>query len=271
MSQVTLLTIDNAHARATISLYGGQVLSFVPKHDGRERLFVSNKALLDGSKSIRGGIPVCWPWFGAWKGVAQSTPMPAHGYARNRRWQVVTLEEGPDHTTLRLTLPDCHGPGFTHAAKLELLLVIGATLTVELTTANMGHEPFPLSMALHTYFAVDDTRQVQLQGLQGTYSDKTRNWAMLPTPASYRFTEETDRIHLHATPQVDIVDGKHMTRVQSQGHDSVVVWNPWSDGSKAFADLAADEYLRFVCVETALTQGFTLEPGHNHTLHQTIA
>lgn len=271
MTQVTLFTIDNAHATATISLYGAQVLSFIPKHDRRERLFLSKKALLDGSKSIRGGIPVCWPWFGAWKGASHGTAMPAHGYARNRPWRLVSMIEAAAATVVTLKLDDCTGPGFPHPAGVEVVIAIGRKLSVALTTTNSGSTAFPLSAALHSYFAVSNIEILSLSGLKGIYSDKTRDWAMLDTPSIYRFTEETDRIHLHAAAQVDIHDTDCTVAVQSLGHDSIVVWNPWADGSKAFADLDAADYRRFVCVETALTQGFMLAPGTTHSLQQTIS
>ena len=114
----TLLTIDNTFATARISLFGAQVLGFCPKHDGRERLFLSSKALLDGSKSIRGGVPVCWPWFG-WRTDdprPDGKPSPAHGFARTRPWFVehvgvndggrIDVETRLGHgTTFTVTLP----------------------------------------------------------------------------------------------------------------------------------------------------------------------
>lgn len=268
--KVPQLLIENALGSARISLFGGQVLSFCPKHDGRERLFLSSKALLDGSKSIRGGIPLCWPWFGAYQGPAATTPMPAHGYARTRRWDVMDITEQAGSTEVLLQLEDSSGPGFNGVAQVQVLINVGSKLKVGLYTLNQGPAAFSLSAALHTYFAIDDIHQTQLRGLSGLYSDKTQNWARLPTPPNYRFSAETDRIHLLAAPTVEIVSPASKITLESSGHDSVVVWNPWDNGSQAFADLAADEYQRFICVETALTQGFTLQPGQQHCLQQTI-
>ena len=271
MTQSTLLTIDNAFATAKISLFGGQVLSYIPQRDGRERLFLSSKALLDGSKSIRGGIPLCWPWFGAYKGPAPAAGMPAHGYARTRRWQVVSLTEHALGTDVLLELEGSSGPGFVGKAELRVLISVGEQLRVELQTRNSGLAPFTLGAALHTYFAIDDIYSTRLTGLSGLYSDKTQNWAMLPTPVPYGFSAETDRIHLQGAPHVEIHSGDNCIGVESAGHDSVVVWNPWETGSQAFADLAPQDYQHFVCVETALTQGFTLSPGATHVLRQSIS
>lgn len=270
MSQATLLTIDNAFATARISLFGAQVLGFCPKHDGRERLFLSSKALLDGSKSIRGGVPVCWPWFGAYKGTSTAAGLPAHGYARTRRWQLATLKEAAQGTEVVLELADSSGPGFPGHAHVQIVITVGAELSISLLTRNIGTAPFPLSAALHTYFAIDNIHSARVNGLRGNYSDKTQNWAMLPTPSPYGFVAETDRIHLDTPARIELTCNNKVTTIDSAGHDSVVVWNPWEDGSRAFVDLAADDYLRFVCIETSLTQGFELPPGQQHHLHQTI-
>ena len=267
--RVTLLDVSNTHGNATLSLFGGQLLSYTPAHDGRERLFLSRLARLDGSKSIRGGIPVCWPWFGAHK---QDSTQPAHGYARTRHWRLLDAQENTEQTVLLLQAQDSSGPGFSGTARLQLRVSIGSSLELQLLTTNTGDKIFPLAGALHTYFAVDDIRTTQLEGLHGEYSDKTRDWAHLATQAPYGFSEETDRIHLQPSPRVDIVCGSAArTRVESSGHDSIVVWNPWSECARHFPDLQAQDYTKMLCVETALTQGHAVEPGQTHTLVQRIS
>lgn len=265
--QLTCLDIENAHAMASVSLLGGQVLSFKPKHDSRERLFVSAKALWDGSKPVRGGVPVCWPWFGAHKADAAH---PAHGFVRTRRWTLVSCEDVDGHTRLILEASDTAHPGFAGTATLTLEVLVGRELTVKLHTRNTGSTACRLTMALHTYFSVADVRSCSLEGLSGTYSDKTRNWAMLETPVPYRFNEETDRIHLHAAPELSIVEPQCATQIRSAGHDSIVVWNPWATGVGNFADMSTDGWGKMLCVETAVTQGLELAPGTTHTLTQTI-
>ncbi len=265
--QVTILEIENAHATASISLFGAQVLSFRPKHDGRERLFLSKKALVDGTKSIRGGIPICWPWFGAHR---EGEKYPAHGYVRTRQWQLLATEESESATHLRFSLNDTRGVGFNGNATLMLDVVLGSQLEITLTTTNVGTEPFNLGSALHTYFAVSAIRSTTLKGLKGTYSDKTRNWARFSTPAPYTFTEETDRIHFEPAPFVLIIEQASSTHVHSKGHDSVVVWNPWQENARKLPDMMDDDFEHMLCVETALTQGLTLGPNEVHSLSQTI-
>mgnify|MGYP000398009283 FL=1 len=262
---VETLEIDNAHATASISLWGAQVLSFKPKHDNRERLFKSDNMALDGSKSLRAGIPVCWPWFGGREGFQ------AHGYVRTRPWQVLSTTENADYTEITLAPFDMTGDGFDGSANISLTVQVGKCLSVTLTTTNTGHEAFEFNTALHTYFLVNDINQVELKGLSGTYSDKTRDWAMLETPEPYQFTEETDRIHLNPVKKVSIVEPAAEIGVESSGHDSVVVWNPWAENSNSMRDMGLEAYLKMVCVETAVTQGKVLQAKESHSLVQVIS
>jgi glucose-6-phosphate 1-epimerase len=263
-----LIELASAESTVVISRYGGQVLSFIPTRDRRERLFLSDRAVLDGSKSIRGGIPVCWPWFGA---HPAGPGLPAHGFVRNRIWSVV--DEHRDDNGVRIVLEpgDTTGPGLQARASLRLVIHASASLTLQLVTTNTGDIPLPLSCALHSYFAVGDINGTELSGLTGAYSDKTREWQHFDTPAPYRFVEETDRIHLHPAPRVIISCPLGQTSVVSEGHDSIVVWNPWTRCAENFPDMRDTGYREMLCVETALTQGLVLEPGAQHTLTQTIA
>ena len=163
------------------------------------------------------------------------------------------------------------GKGFTGQAKLSLQVTVAHQLTMKLVTENTGTKPFTYTCALHTYFAVKDIEDTKLLGLSGQYKDKTRNWAMLDTPSPYDFTEETDRVHL-VTPQcLSIESGQHTTRVDSYGHDSIVVWNPWQANSKEMKDMTDHGYQTMLCVETAITQGMELMPGDQHALVQVVS
>lgn len=265
---LTRLDIENVHARASLSLFGGQLLSFVPKHDGRERLFLSERAHWDGSQPIRGGIPICWPWFGAHK---DDNNLPSHGYVRTRPWRLLENRDEDEHTRLILEPEDCSGAGLDGSATLRLEVLVGRSLHLHLHTTNTGQQPFRLTTALHSYFLVDDVRACMLEGLHGIYSDKTRDWAQLPTPTPYRFTGETDRIHLCTPGTVRLIEGDTRTVIGSCGHDSLVVWSPWSARSAHLPDMGVDDWIRMLCVETAVTQGMQLAPGASHCLSQTIS
>lgn len=264
---IQILHIDNAFASAEISLFGGHILSFKPKHDGRERLWVSQNALFDGKKPIRGGIPICWPWFGA---HSSNTDVAAHGYVRTQTWGILNSEETDTGTTITLKPHTCSGNGFAGDAQLTLVVHVGKQLNIQLHTNNCGDIPFTYHCALHSYFAISDIKQCELIGLSKQYSDKTRSFKVFDTPQPYRFKEETDRVHQEQPKILSILDGKIKTDIQSTGHDSIVVWNPWQDKSINMDDMTDDSYLTMLCVETAVTQGQEVAPKATHILEQMI-
>ncbi|WP_158968197.1 D-hexose-6-phosphate mutarotase [Paraglaciecola sp. L3A3] len=266
-SNIQILQIDNALATAEISLFGGHILSFKPKHDNRERLWLSSKAILNGKKAIRGGIPICWPWFGDHKDSQYS----AHGYVRDQQWEIISSQDTPKGTLVSIKPSSSQGEGFAGNTQLVLDVLVGDTLSIQLKTKNIGSEAFKFNCALHSYFTVSDINQCQLSGLSGKYLDKTQGFDSFDTPTPYFFTEETDRVHLDKAPKVDILDGTQITTVNSRGHDSMIIWNPWQDKSIAMADMADDSYLTMLCVETAITQGEIVKAGDTHTLEQIIS
>jgi glucose-6-phosphate 1-epimerase len=264
---IQILYINNAFASAEISLFGGHILSFKPKYDHRERLWVSQNALFDGKKAIRGGIPICWPWFGEHKSI---TNLAAHGYVRTQTWQVLSCEETDTATTVTLKPQTSADDGFEGDAQLTLVLHFGQQLTIQLLTTNLGNTPITYNCALHSYFAISDIKQCELLGLSEQYSDKTRGYQIFNTPQPYRFNEETDRVHQEQPKTLTITDGENKTDVLSSGHDSLVVWNPWQAKSISMADMADDGYLTMLCVETAVTQGQEVAPKATHILEQII-
>lgn len=268
-SGITFLEIDNAFATARISLYGGHVISYIPKSDSQERLWLSPHAYLNGERPIRGGMPVCWPWFSDDHGREKGA-LPAHGFLRSQVWQLKHSLDNMDGTQITLTPSFSRGDGFEHDCQVTLDIAVGKQLTVTLHTKNTGVVPFSYNTALHTYFEVNDINNVTLSGLKGEYKDKTDDWSVKTTPEQYTIDAETDRIHLYAAPAITIAqNGTPFTLVGSEGHDSIVVWNPWQ-GAASISDMDAFGFKHFICVETAFTQGKTLAPGELHSLTQTI-
>ena len=157
--------IANVHAEAQVSVYGGQVLRFQPHETHRDLLFVSRQATYQTGKAIRGGVPVCWPWFGP---DPQALGRPNHGLARTRLWSVAdtaALPEGATRLTLVLTDTAETRTVWPHSFELRLEITVGATLRLSLTTRNTGDRPFAITQALHTYFAVGDVAQATVDGL----------------------------------------------------------------------------------------------------------
>ncbi|KXI29984.1 D-hexose-6-phosphate mutarotase [Paraglaciecola hydrolytica] len=270
---IQLLRIDNAFAIAEISLFGGQLLSFIPRQDQRERIWLSQAASLDGKQAIRGGVPVCWPWFGD-HAIKRQQPnnndFPAHGYVRTQQWQIINTVDNASGSQVTLKPQSSLGAGFAGKAELTLIVDVGKHCSLQLLTTNTGDESFTYRCALHTYFAVNNVNDCAVSGLSGKYLDKTRGMQEFSTPQSYRFSEETDRVHLSQPALVKIENGNEPIEVHSTGHDSIVVWNPWQAKSIAMKDMQDEGYLSMLCVETAITQGQVVAVGETHVLQQII-
>lgn len=266
-----LASIDNGKARALISVYAGQVLSFQPANQEHDLLFVSDAAYYQEGKAIKGGIPVCWPWFGP---DPEDRGRPAHGFVRNRPWRVRATESLADGDT-RITLglvdsTETRGiwPG---AFDLSLQVTVGNRLRVELLTRNSGDQPFTITQALHSYFNVGAIGQVQVLGLEKTdYLDKAGDGGRNTQAGAVRFDKEIDRIYLDVQPGLVIDDAALGRRISitSTGSRTAVVWNPWADISANMTDLGDDDYQHFVCVETANAATDTVEvkPGREYRL-----
>ena len=177
-----LIRVENAFASASISVQGGQVLSYCPVDAEHDLLFVSRQAYFQADKAIKGGIPVCWPWFGP---DPEQRGRPDHGFVRNRPWQLLGTEARADGGTRVLlgVRDDEHSLAFwSQAFALELEVTIGETLDLALVTQNTGQTPVSITQALHAYLNVGDVRQAQVLGLAGhQYLDKLLNGAEQPS------------------------------------------------------------------------------------------
>ncbi|MCW8092072.1 D-hexose-6-phosphate mutarotase [Alteromonas sp. ASW11-130] len=269
-SGITFLNVDNTFAIAQISLYGGHVLSYIPKSDNIERLWLSPHAHMSGEKPIRGGIPICWPWFSDDHG-REKGELPAHGFLRSQVWQLKSSEDTDKGTVVLLTPTFSRADGFEYDCEVILEIIVGESLTVNLSTRNTGIVPFTFNTAFHSYFEVPDINHIELRGLQGSYRDKTDSFSIKDTPEPYRFNQETDRIHDHAAKEISLFNkDKKLTQIHSSGHDSVVVWNPWQSAA-SISDMDAFGFKQMICVETAITSGKEVLPDECHILTQVIS
>lgn len=267
------IRVRNAHAEAVVSLHGAQVLSYRPLGASADVLFVNERAHHQAGKAIRGGVPVCWPWFGP---DPQGLGRPAHGLARTRQWalrQTVVLPGGETQVVLGLNDTVDTRALWPHAFDLSLAITVGATLRLALTTRNTDTTPLTITQALHSYFAVGDIAQTRVQGLDGcAYTDKATGagGAVKLQTGDVTVAAEVDRIYSGVPASLTVVDGAQNRRVDitSEGSHTAVVWNPWAAIAAGMTDLQDDEYRRFVCVETANAgaEVITLAPGSTHTL-----
>ncbi|WP_263078353.1 D-hexose-6-phosphate mutarotase [Endozoicomonas sp. Mp262] len=268
MGNLPVLSVENSHAKAVISLYGGQVLSFKP-HGEEQVLWLSPDAVFQEGKAIRGGIPLCWPWFGK-----RQEGGPNHGYARIATWELVEakqLENGETQIVLSLDASAAATrPGFVDGNPV-ITIVVGRALAVTLDTVNSGDQPFGLSQALHSYFAVSDVEKIRIKGLQGTtYLDSTNNQQVCTQSGEVTIKGEVDRIYLN-TDSTCIIDDPGLKRsivVEKAGSNSTVVWNPGSVLAEAMTDIPSRDYASMVCVETATAPSLAkkLVPGEKHQI-----
>jgi glucose-6-phosphate 1-epimerase len=263
--------ITTPHATAAITPYGAHLLSYRFTSDSDDLLFLSEKAIFREGTPIRGGVPICWPWFGP---DPQSLGRSDHGLVRTRMWNVISSDLLPDQEcsiTFELTDTAETYALWPYRFSLTLKLTVGKSLTLELATKNLGDTPLELTQALHTYFSVGDITQMRIKGLEGfTYTDKTDHSREKPQKNAIRIDAETDRVY--PTDGGDIVihdDALNRTiRIESEGSHTAVVWNPWIRVCEQKADLNAEDYTKMVCVETANAGDdiITLQPDEDYTL-----
>jgi glucose-6-phosphate 1-epimerase len=255
---LVMLSVTTPTAAATISLHGGQVLSYRPVTNDincdHDLLFVSHKAFYQNDKAIKGGAPICWPWFGA---HAQQKSLPFHGFVRSQSWQVEATEyrdNGDVVITLVFRDTEKTRELWPFAFELRQIITIGATLGIKLITHNTGTAAFDLSQAIHTYFSVGDIGQVSVTGLEGKpYLDKVDQFAEKIQSGPVTVGQEVDRIYQQAGTPLEIHDKEYHRniRITCTGSATAVVWNPWKEISRQSQDLEDDSYRYFICVETA--------------------
>lgn len=263
------LTICNRHARALIYLQGAHVLSFRPVGEG-EVLWSSVRSHFAPGKPIRGGIPICFPWFGA-----GATPAhPAHGFARLTPFELVQVEDkddGATHLRLRLVDSDATRALWPHPFAVSVDITVGKSLVMAFTVANTGSAPFTFEEALHTYFDVADVRNVSVVGLEDApFLDKVAGGEAKSIPGPIRFEAETDRVY-NATTAVTRIDDPDLVRsivVEKEASNTTVVWNPWVAKAAKMPDYGDEEWPGMVCVESANAGAdkLTLQPGETHKL-----
>jgi glucose-6-phosphate 1-epimerase len=278
-----LICIDNDHARAEISGYAGQVLSYRPESEETDLLFVSEHAHFQPGKAIKGGIPVCWPWFGP---DPVGRGRPDHGFVRARQWKLLSTEamvDGVTRVRLGCRDDDTTRALWPHPFALEIEVTVGPRLTVALITRNNADTPMTITQALHTYFRVGDVRRVQVLGLAGhEYIDKAamagQSAAQAGEPVDVRISQSgpinfdgpVNRIYLGTAGRL-VVDDPSLGRqihLDREGSDSAVIWNPWIEQSRQMGDFGDEEYRCMVCVETtnAADDAVTIPAGGTHRL-----
>ena len=235
--------------RVAIYLQGAHVASWT-RPDGDEVLFMSRNSRFEPGVPIRGGIPVVFPQF------SDRGPLPKHGFARTRSWEVVESGPAPGgaaRATLRLTDDAVTRGLWPHPFRAELVVALEEGLDTTLRITNTGEDAFTFTSALHTYYRVGDERQVTVEGLEGSRFTGTQELAAVDADGILRVRRETDGVYAGAGDRLRIVDpslGRTLV-VEKEGFADAVVWNPWAERARALDDFGDDEYLTMLCVEPA--------------------
>ncbi|CAK2017823.1 D-hexose-6-phosphate mutarotase [Vibrio crassostreae] len=269
---VKLVRVIHDKANAAISLFGGHVVSFQPQ--GQEDLiWMSQQAKFDGKTALRGGIPVCWPWFGR-------IAAPAHGFARSSEWQLVEHRESEAGVIVSLGLKPSEETlaVWPHQFDARLNVEIGEQLKVTLDVKNTDSQPWTFSGALHTYLNVADIHNTTTTGMGAKYIDSLQGGKICQGGDELVLTDTIDRVYTQPEAQIFVADKKldRTLTVENHGHNSAVLWNPWAEGAAGMGDMQDDGYLTMLCVEStlhapSLEAGKTLQPGENHQLITVIS
>lgn len=270
--ELILLVVKTTKGKAVISLQGAHLTKWIPAGH-KPVIWLSEDAEFKTGKSIRGGIPICWPWFGA---HPDQSDLPAHGFARSQNWtlQSVDLNEEEDATiTFEFDGAADYWPFNT---PLSLCFVISDRLSMSLTTRNKSEQAITIGSALHTYFEISSVDQISIQGLENRPFIDTLDGNKRKTETTpITIDAEIDRIYLDEEDTCVIVDQswQREIKIEKSGSHSTVVWNPWVAKSERMGDMGSAGYTHMVCVETANAANdvITLGPGAEHTLGVTYS
>ncbi|WP_318439232.1 D-hexose-6-phosphate mutarotase [Photobacterium leiognathi] len=264
---INIIRVIHPLAEAGISLHGGHLIWFKPAGE-KDIIWLSENAEFDTQKAIRGGIPVCWPWFG-------KAGTPSHGFARTSQWTLQEHRENENGVIVSLQLEDNEETRALWPYKFNNVLTfeIGTELKVSLTSTNTDSQPWSYGGALHTYFDIADINNIEITGMGSTYLDSTQQGKACEGGDVLTFTSETDRVYTQPEATITINDKNNERNilVTNEGHNAAVIWNPWQELSISMGDMADNSFETMVCVESTIHQpSIELAPGQSHTLATTV-
>ena len=268
------IKITTSASTAEIYLQGAQVTSWIPA-GGEEVIFLSDRSYWQNGKAIRGGIPVCFPWFRAKSGDPKA---PAHGFVRTREWNLEHIGNGQNGAVSVVCSTDSDAMTrrwWPYDFCLSHRITVSDALQLELTVTNTGGTAFRFEEALHTYFRIGDIKRVEVTGLAGlSYLDNTDGNREKPQTSDLILSGPTDNAYLNSEASIKIRDLGLARVLSTEKYHSAttVVWNPWQEGASALADLGEDQWQHMLCVEASniLGSAVQLEPGEEHTMRATL-
>ncbi|MDD5373462.1 MAG: D-hexose-6-phosphate mutarotase [Sulfurimonas sp.] len=264
------IEVKNSSAEAKVALQGAHIFHYKRVNE-EPILWLSEVSDFEYGKAIRGGVPVCWPWFG----FNEDKSLPQHGFARISMWEFVLSDEVDEKTTaltFRLSHDEKTLQMWHHKFLLELKITISDRLTMELKTTNLDDKSFEISQALHTYFSVSDICETTVKGLDKKPYLDALTWKNEVQNGDISFNQEVDRVYQEVDGEIVLKDKNRIIHIKNQGSSSVVVWNPWIEKTSRMSAMNKDAYKWMVCVESAnaFDDKKVLKPQESHTLVATI-
>lgn len=272
--ELAKVQITTPTASGEVYLHGAHVTSWKPA--GKEdAFFVSPNSPWQDGHAIRGGVPICFPWFGD---KADDPHAPAHGFVRTKEWKLEKIAATGAAVSVELSTESGPDTRRWYAADFRLLyrVTYGSELTLELIMSNTGKQPLRFEEALHAYHNVGDATKAAVAGLDGVhYLDKTDSFREKTQAGDVHITAETDRVYLDTSHPLTVADPVLQRRIMVKKGNSLttVVWNPWSEKSLTLSDLGPDQWKRMLCIETSNVGQFAvgLAPGQQHTMKATVS
>lgn len=256
LNELDILVIKHANCNALIALQGAHLMTWRPIHDPNPVVWLSELSPFEKGKAIRGGIPVCWPWFGP-------KATPSHGFARNNLWQISSTEENKEGVIISLTLQESAETLSIWPHKFNLTLKFTLGLTCKLELISQGN--FDFTTALHSYFNLSNTSQAKVTGIGMEYIDSLqKNQKFRSENDKIDFTKHIDRIYTEPNQIIEINDSGFNRTIIIQSHHQfmndvnqiesceAVIWNPGSVLSSSMKDMTDEGYLNMGCVESAI-------------------
>ena len=267
--ELTRAVVTTPAASATVYLQGAHLAEWQPAGE-KPVLFMSGASAFKKGKAIRGGVPVIFPWFGD---RHDGRPGPAHGFARTEEWEFGFAALSGDDLHLSFLLrpnETSRNLGFDHF-RVSYRLIIGRTLTMNLTVASDGEAPLVYEEALHTYFAVGNIRKTSVTGLETVeYSDKRDGGALkIQSAGPLVVTRDTDRVYLN-TESTCIIDDEANARkitVAKSNSATTILWNPWAEVTAKMADMEPDSWQKMICIESANAGDASITLAHGEFHH----
>jgi len=264
-SGLEYVDVDTPLCKARIFMQGAQIDLFQPKGK-KPLLWVSSADDYQPGSGIRGGIPICWPWFG----MTDNPDWPQHGFARTSLWTLESVQMRSEAVELKfaLQITEENRQYWPHDTRVEVMFILADTLTVSLTNTNLSDQPVPLTQALHTYFPINDIHQLRASGFEGSQYIEFGEGPYQQTTDEVVFDRETDRVYTQLSQNQQLYTPDGIIEVGRENSQSAVLWNPWIDKSQRLSRFNSDDYLSMVCLEAAnvLEDKLTLAPNESHTL-----